>query len=222
MSTGANTSLSYDTRTPSLVDVVRAAMRETEFGLNVSFPATVSKLNGDGTVNVVSDFLSVLWTDSGEQEQPAPEIPSVPIWTYGRNAMAAPASGYLQFPVGVGDKGLILVSDRSIDAWYETGIQGAPPAYHSHKAIDGFFIPGNRQRTKAIDIDQTAAVLEASLVKIGEGASLGAARTSDSIVIDDAAWLAWFIAVGTATGVAPPGAPPTGLITGGSSKVLVE
>lgn len=173
-------------RDPKLVDLILAAKRATEVGLYVSFPATV--LTFDPTtqfVNVTPDFLEVVYTDDSEQVQEPGEIVSVPVQSPG-----ASSGGYLTFPVKPGDKGLIHVTDRSLEQWLEDGEQRDPTLGHTHRQIDAVFVPNLRDQSRAIpSFDPTAAVLEETMIKLGasavEAAVLGATFKSwaDSFVL---------------------------------------
>jgi len=64
--------------------------------------------------------------------------------------------------------------------------------------------------------------LDATDVKLGDGATLGVARDTDPTTIDattDAALYTWLAAVGTATGAGAPPVTITGKINGGSAVV---
>ena len=172
MSRGPQTALSFDTRNPNLVDVLKAARRTTELNLSVSFPATVSQVIDNGElVNVIPEFKDVVYTEVGTQTQPSRELASMPVWTYGQGSATG---AYLQFPVRVGDKGMVLVSDRSLDGWYESGMANAPSHPHTHNKIDGVFIPGLRDRSRALPQASAfpdTAILESLLINLGKSAS---------------------------------------------------
>ena len=169
MSTRPESALSYDGKNPKLADLVRAAGRDLSLELSVCFPATVSQVLDSGArVKVVPDHKPVLFTDDGEQVLEALEIPDIPVWTYGQGATGG---GYLQFPVRIGDKGWVHVSDRSLDGWYENGLSAPAAGYHTHSPIDGHFVPGARDKTRALAQDDFAAVLEHTLIKIGVDAA---------------------------------------------------
>lgn len=226
MSRGPQSALSFDTRDPRLTDVLKAVRRTTELDLSVSFPATVSQIIDNGElVNVIPEFKDVVYTETGTAIAESLELASMPVWTYGQGSATG---AYLQFPVRVGDKGMVLVSDRSLDGWYESGMANAPSHPHTHNKIDGVFIPGLRDRSRALPqntLFPDTAVLESAFIKLGEAASLGAARTTDNTAAD-ITMLAWITAVSTFINgiVAGSVIPPTdfGVITGGSTKVTIE
>ena len=61
-------------------------------------------------------------------------------------------------------------------------------------------------------------VLEAPAISLGNGATLGVARQTDPVAAD-AAWIAWFTAVGAFTGIPAPVVTPLGSIALGSLVV---
>lgn len=169
MSTRPESALSFDTKNSKLADLVRAASRDLSLEMSVCFPATVSEVLDDGArVKVVPDIKPSLFTDDGEQVLESLEIPDIPVWTYGQGRKGG---GYLQFPVQVGDKGWVHVSDRSLDGWHENGLPAPAAGYHTHNPIDGHFVPGARDKTRALAQDNFAAVLEHTLIKIGVDAA---------------------------------------------------
>ena len=225
MSTGLDTTLSFDQEEPDFTDVFKAAARTTLLDLRVAFPATVSKV-GDGgkTVDVQADQQNVAITEGTEQVQPLLEIFSLPVLVYGRGATGG---GYLQFPIQVGDKGLVIVNDRSLNDWYKNGTPGPPPHYHAHNVTDGVFFPGLRDSTRGQSQDSDGtAVLESDNIKLGENALLDAARKTDKTK-SDISMSIWITSVISALATLKPPiivAPPTdfGVIDGGSTKVTIE
>lgn len=222
MTRGPETAHSHDTRRPTLYDVLSAARRGTMLDLRVFFPATVSEILDNGArVNVTADIKDVLATERGELDVEPLEIPALPVWSAGQGRIGG---GYLQFPITIGDKGWVMVNDRSIDGWYTNGLPAKPSAHHTHNMVDGVFMPGARDSTRALAGDQLSAVLEHSLIKIGEGAALGAARKTDTVAVAPsmATWIAAVASAFSALGVVIP--PPTdfGTISGGSTKTKIE
>lgn len=58
-------------------------------------------------------------------------------------SMAAGADYYVRLPVAVGDLGLLLVSDRALDAWLAGDGAPADPGHsRCHNLTDAIFIPG--------------------------------------------------------------------------------
>ena len=222
MTKGAETPYSFDMRRPTLVDVISAAQRSLNLDLSVCFPASVTEvIDGGARVKVAPDIKPVLATDTGEQILEPFEITNLPVLTYGQGT---PGGGYMQFPVQIGDKGLVIVNDRSLGAWYEGGLQAPPDGYHTHSAADGIFLPGLRHRSIALSQDNTAAVLEHPQVKLGANAVQSAARTGDQVNVATNMGI-WIAAVTTALagfGITIPAPTDFGIIGPGSSKVKIE
>jgi len=221
MSVGPSSAYSFDTKTPELIDPLLALRRSIMLDLRVSFPVTVSQVGPGGTkVDVMPDHLAVTYTDDGEQTQPAITIPGVPVWVYGQGAVGG---AYLQFPVRVGDKGLVIVGDRDLSDWYEGGIPAPPPHYRAHSVSDSVFLPGLRDSTRAQAEDPSAAVLEALIIKLGANATEPAALAATL-----AAFLGQLVVwLGTHTHTAPvpvgpPALPPPTLPDITSKKVFIE
>lgn len=222
--TGPENPYSHDSRTAvKLSDVIDAATRDTTLNLRTCFPATVKKVtDGGARVDISPDMKAVLQTDNGEFLIEHEDVFSVQVWTYGQGA---PDGGYLQFPIRVGDKGWVMVSDRSLDGWYQNGLRDQPAGYHTHEMIDGIFFPGARDSTRALTQDTTAAVLEHDSIKLGQAAALFAARKFDAVEAAPG-MVAWMAAVNAAILAIPgPSIPPPsdfGIISEGSDKVKVE
>lgn len=221
--TGPENPYSHDARTGvGLSDVINAGTRDSELNLRVCFPATVKRVkDGGARVEISPDMKTVLNSDSGEFIVESEDIFTVQVWTYGQGEAGG---GYMQFPVKVGQKGWVMVSDRSLDGWYQNGLRAPPAGYHTHEMADGVFFPGARDSTRALTQDSTAAVLEHDSIKIGAAAQFGAARTGDatSVASSMATWIGTVISSFAAIGVVIP--PPTdfGTITGGSTKTKIE
>ncbi len=170
MSTGPQSALSFDIKNPTMADIVLAGRRDLVLDLSVAFPATVSDLqDGGAKVKVIPDLSDAIYSDEGVFPVDSLEIPDIPVYNPGEGKTGG---GYLRFPVKVGDKGMVIVSDRSLDGWYEGGIPNVPIAAHTHKRIDGVFWPGLRDRSRVqSNLDQAAAVLQHECIKLGKTAT---------------------------------------------------
>ncbi len=170
MSTGPQSAYSFDIKHPTLADIVEAARRSLMLDLSVAFPATVSELqDGGAKVKIIPDLKDAIYSDEGVFNVDSLEIPDIPVYNPGEGKSDG---GYLRFPVSVGDKGMVIVSDRSLDGWYEGGVPNVPQAAHTHKRIDGVFWPGLRDRSRVqANLDQSACVLQHECLKLGEGAT---------------------------------------------------
>ena len=182
-----------------------------------------------------------------------PEIRDCPIvYPSGGGAM-------LRGPLEVGSEGYIHIADRSLDAWISEGGPVDPVLVQYHDLSDAVFVPGLRSAATAQDVptdrttlgpeDDTAGLdfaladqsitlrtegpqltLEAATaILLGQGASLGVARLTDTVAADTSmlAWIAAAQVVLTAAAAltaTPVPIPPTdfGKISGASSKVSAE
>ena len=121
-----------------------------------------------------------------------------------------------------------MIQDRYTGTWGGTGTPAVPALKHTHKAPDGFFIPGLRDDSRKIpSFDNVAAVFESALIKLGANATQGSARLGDATSAA-AGMLTWMSQVAAAINAIAPGAiaPPApldfGTITEASTKVLIE
>ncbi len=224
MTQGPETPYSYGMRKPTLGDLMSASSRSDSLDLRVCFPATVTEVqDGGARVKLTPDIKNVLHGETKELILEQVELSEIPVMTYGQGASDG---GYLQFPVRVGDKGLVIVNDRNIGGWYENGLPDQPAGYEAHSLSDGVFWPGLRDSTRALEQDPTAAVLEHDSIKLGKAAALGAARTTDATAAAPgmATWIGAVIAGFAALPVPIVIPPPAdfGIITGGSTKTTIE
>ncbi len=224
MTQGPETPFSYVMQRPQLADLMAASSRSDSLDLRVCFPATVTEVqDGGARVKLLPDIKNVLHGETGELILEQIELSEIPVMTYGQGAADG---GYLQFPVRVGDKGMVIVNDRNIGGWYDTGLPDQPSGYEAHTVSDGVFWPGLRDSTRALTQDPTAAVLEHDSIKLGKAAALGAARTTDA-TDPTLAMIAWMNLVAAAAAAGVPGPPipfPSSFatITGGSTKTTIE
>lgn len=79
-----------------------------------------------------------------------PDIPNRPVMYLGHSNMR------MQGPIEVGEVGLYVVCDRSLDQWINTGGPLDPSTSELHDLTDGVFIPGLRYGTIAQVIPEDA------------------------------------------------------------------
>lgn len=152
---------------PTLTEVIRTAQRAASLKLRVAVPATVQAYNATTQrVDVSCDFLPVRYNDTGEVTQAQPLVLSeIPV------SFPGSALGSLTFPISPGDTGQVIVCDRSLEKWNQTGIPDAPPLKHAHNLIDGVFYPGLKPKAKATPVSTAATVVDGPLVFLGGNAS---------------------------------------------------
>jgi hypothetical protein len=131
-------------------------------------------------------------------------------------------SASVYFPLAAGDEVMVLFAERDIETAVEEGNDINPAnTARRHSMADGMVLPVSWSQSVPASARDAGYVIEASLIKLGEGATVGAARLNDD-VSPNAAFTTWTTAVTAATGVTalPPG--PVGDISTASSKVNIE
>ena len=127
-------SVDLSPETPDQGAVLREAMRKTAMGLRVCTPCSVAAVRGNQLVDVQPLLLS-RYVDGSTQLLPV--IPHA--------LVCAPlGQGYgIKVPIAIGDTGLALFCDRSLDAW-AAGSGGAadPQDCRAHDLNDAIFVPG--------------------------------------------------------------------------------
>ena len=111
--------------------------RSIMFKLKVSFPAKVTSVNKNGTVNIQPVIREKLLSSSNRVSYVnLPIIPNVPIcWPS--------AGGYsITFPINIGDECLAVISDQSFDNWWLYGGVQNPIEYRRHDLTDAIAIFG--------------------------------------------------------------------------------
>jgi hypothetical protein len=106
--------------------------------LRVAVPAEVTRYDATHQLVDVRPLLADWFPSEGENVEQAfpPIVPNVPVVFPG-------SGGYrLTFPVAVGDTLLLVVSDRSLDAWLDQGGRQAPDDLRRHNLSDAVAIPG--------------------------------------------------------------------------------
>lgn len=99
--------------------------------------ARVTKVLANGWVELDPQIQQVVRNVTTQEEttEDIPPLCRVPIGYY-------KAGGFiLTLPTAVGDEGIILFSDRSLDLWKETGAKNPPRDTRFHDLSDGVFLP---------------------------------------------------------------------------------
>ena len=128
-------STDYKTTTPPLDQVIRSAIEAAALqDFNVCRPAIITAVNGSQYVNI--KILLMAKYKASLFPTILPDIQDVPV------LMPAGSLYSMQFPLVVGDVGLAIFSDRSIEAWTVAGGVVDPADSRSHSLSDAMFIPG--------------------------------------------------------------------------------
>lgn len=145
-------------------------------------PAKVLKVLDNGWVEVDPQIQQVHFNRTTGVETPVDigRLVRVPIGFY-------KVGGFIMtFPLAIGDEGILLFSDRSLDQWKITGKKGMPDSARTHNVSDAVFIPFPTSEGGAIqnyDTDNLVIGKEDGTVGITINASTNAVNvTSDSSI----------------------------------------
>jgi len=152
----------------NLMESARAAVA----GVNVCLPATVVSYDHDeqrAVVQIVPAFLRKLAGAVVVDGHPA--ISNVPVVFFGGGG-----GDYSDtWPLEVGDPGLVVFCDRSIDEWLSTGAAKTEPQdRRRHDVNDAMFIPGHRPFADPVGPlgrDASARVIRAPMLLLGSSSA---------------------------------------------------
>ncbi len=193
---------------PELADLLNLVARKVLLDLHSHTVATVTAYNPtEQTVDVRVDILRVVADHSQRPTaaNPAPAAAQAPIPLRGIPvAWPRTNSAHLTFPLNPGDKGELHVQDRSLERYRELGEPTDPYAMWTHALQDSVFHPTRIDKPgKLATTDQTAAVLEGPLVKMGANAAEPVLKGT-TVVQSVTAYAASIAAANTTLQAAPP------------------
>ena len=128
------------TRNTTLQDLLTRFRESLLADLHTSLPGKVVKYDSTTQKADVQPLIKERYTDESgaQQSRELPVIPSVPVQFPG-------AGGYrITFPVAVGDTGLIMFAEASLDKWLVSGGTVEPADERRHDLTDAVFLPGLR------------------------------------------------------------------------------
>ena len=136
---------SLDERLADAVDTIRASEMNVRSSINCCLPGIIEAYDpATQTATVQAAVRKRVRLPSGVVNVELPVMTDVPV------LMLGGGEHWLSFPVTRGDECLILFSDVSIDAWYQSGGVQNQPVARLHDLSDGFAIVGFRSRQRAI------------------------------------------------------------------------
>lgn len=130
---------------PTLAEVLQNAIRADLLDMHTMMPAKVEKYDSDTQKASISPLLKKKYTN-GDIVQFA-VINDIPVqWPSGGDA-------FIHMPLKVGDIGMAVFAERSLDKWLSGG-GGAvlPDDPRHHNITDAVFIPGIRTFTEAFAV----------------------------------------------------------------------
>lgn len=133
-------------RSPTWAEVIRRAVTSQIEGLHLALPGQVERYDSAKQLVDVQPLIKASYEDEEGNKviEQLPVIPNVPVSFPG-------AGGFrLTFPIAVGDTGILLFADASLDVWLEKGGLVDPGLDHRFALADAFFIPGIRDKARAL------------------------------------------------------------------------
>lgn len=126
----------FSPETPDLGAVILEAMRQWGLGLRVALPCAITALHGNQLVDLQPLLMA-------RYKVGAPGPRRMPIITRALVAMPMGQNYAIRLPLAVGDTGLAIFCDRSLDAW-ASGKGGVvdPADCRAHDLTDAIFYPG--------------------------------------------------------------------------------
>ncbi|MCK5603276.1 hypothetical protein KAR91_15440 [Candidatus Pacearchaeota archaeon] len=130
---------------PTLAEVLQNAIRAEMLEIHTMLPAKVEKYDPDKQKASVSPLLKKKYVD-GEIVQ-LPVINDIPVqWLSGGDA-------FIHMPLKVGDIGMVIFAERSLDKWLSgDGSAVVPDDPRHHNLTDAVFIPGISTFTEAFSV----------------------------------------------------------------------
>jgi hypothetical protein len=127
------TTTDYQSQTPDQAQVIKAAIESGLMKVNTWLPAQVTAVNGNQKVEI-QPLLKRRYTD--QTVVPLPPIQNVMV------CMPMGANYSIKLPVAIGDTGIALFCQRSLDVWSVQGGLVDPADTRHHDLSDPIFIPG--------------------------------------------------------------------------------
>jgi hypothetical protein len=127
-------SLESAPETLPLEGILRRYIQEGHKHLRIAFPGAIAAVEADQTVDV-QPLLQVRY--AGADPSDMPQIKAVPV------VMPQGGDWRISYPLAVGDTGLVIVTDRSLDNWLAgQGGTTDPLDTRCHHLADAVFVPG--------------------------------------------------------------------------------
>lgn len=155
----------FQTTTPPMDEVIRTAMRNLSLNLNVWRPAKITNVKGSGRVDIEIQLQAKYI--KGDAPFTIPTIQDCLV------GFMQGADYSIKPPIAVGDVGIALFCDRSLDSWSVQGGLVYPNDARTHHLSDCVFIPGispfNAQvKGKPTDLVMTNGDSQVTLQKDGK------------------------------------------------------
>lgn len=133
-----------------LTDLIKRSFVEMMKDIGTSIPAHI--LSFDPSTQLAQIQIGIKRVDiDGKQFAPPPLI-EAPVYFAGGDKF------FIEHQIDAGDEGIVLFSQRCIDAWVNTGGIAENPILRFHDFSDCYFLPGLRSQPKAISAFQNNGI----------------------------------------------------------------
>lgn len=183
---------------PSLATVIREAISSRLIDVHTAMPGRVENYNEtDQTADIQPQAKRVIRRADGERiAETLPVIPCVPVqWPRG-------GGFFVSLPLAIGDFGMLIFNEYSIDRWRSQGEQVDPADERRHGLSGAVFVPGVHPAAKPIgDASATRLVIgkdggtgidmDAAAIRLGKAAATEGIGLGDVIQTFIDVFFAW-------------------------------
>lgn len=164
----------YALDNPSLGNAISASLHNVTRQMRTAMPGRVMSFDATRQTATIQPLIRMMMADGTAVD--LPPLADVPVQFPEGGGFA------FTFPLAAGDEGIVVIGDRCIDGWWQSGQPSAPLDYRMHDLSDGMFIPGINSRPKVIPSMATDAVVMrkfdgSAYVKIDKGGNIEADGT---------------------------------------------
>jgi hypothetical protein len=124
----------YQWENPSLDQAAGAAVGDALKNLRTAMPGRVVGFDPNKQTATVQPLIRLVRSDG--QGVNLPVLADVPVCFPEGGGFA------FTFPIEEGDEGVVIIADRCIDGWWQSGQPSDPLDFRLHDLSDGMFVPG--------------------------------------------------------------------------------
>jgi hypothetical protein len=166
--------------TPTLAEVIQTLIDSNLVELHTCLPAKIVKYDSDTQTASVLPSLLRMYEDG--TPLPWPVIPNVPVLF----PKAVGGKAYIHVPLVPSDDVLLIVSERSIDNWKQTGAMSDPSDRRKFNISDAYAIPGASAGPFTFKPDDPQAIEIRNLLGMLQVKPTGEFKFKNDIVTIDA------------------------------------
>lgn len=138
---------------PTLAEVIQVMIDSNLIDLHVCLPGKIVKYDSSTQMATIQPSLLKM-NENFTVPYPWPPVPKVPI-VFPR---AVSGQAFIHMPLIPGDDVVMVVSERSLDNWKQTGILTDPADRRKFNISDAFAFPGGSGEPFAFEVDDDKAI----------------------------------------------------------------